>query len=341
MGRDAYGLLPDGSYLIFPSQVYNYPGGRCNISFDRFVFNQDLGGIVISKPMLAAKKPVMENIKFPVLATPKIDGIRCLVINGQALSRSFKPIPNHHIRKLIETYCPDGFDGEIICGDGFNDVQSMVMGREGAPEFTYLVFDYVQTSVETPYVRRTTELAGFFAHNPLIRTICAPLVPVLVNSLDELKDIMAAHLEQGHEGTMIRSPESPYKEGRASLKEGYLTAIKYFTDGEAEVIGFEELMHNENEKTEDAFGNSERSSKKENMKPGNTLGAFLVKKEDGTEFKIGTGKGLTTELRKSIWDNREQYLGKLVHYRSQPHGVKDRPRIPVWHGFRDAQDTSK
>lgn len=98
-------------------------------------------------------------------------------------------------------------------------------------------------------------------------------------------------------------------------------------------------MHNDNEQTEDAFGNSERSSKKENMRPGNTLGALLVRKSDGIEFKIGTGQGLTAELRKEIWDNKDKYLGKLAHYRSQPHGVKEKPRIPVWHGFRDPRDT--
>lgn len=296
---------------------------------------------MISAPILAAKKPVFENIKFPVLATPKIDGIRCIKVNGQALSRSFKPIPNHHIRKMIEQYCPDGFDGEILCGDGFSDVQSMVMGREGTPDFTYLVFDYVQNDLNTPYIERIQQLDGFFKQNPLVQTCAKALIPVLVNSLDELKDVMAKHLEEGHEGTMIRSPQSPYKCGRASLKEGYLTAIKYFEDGEAEVIGFEELQHNENEKTLDAFGHSERSSKKENMVAGNTLGAFLVRKADGTEFKIGTGKGLTAALRKEIWDNKDKYLGKLVHYRSQPHGVKDKPRIPVWHGFRSPEDMSK
>jgi DNA ligase-1 len=292
---------------------------------------------MITAPILAAKKPVFENIKFPVLATPKIDGIRCIKVNGQALSRSFKPIPNHHIRNWIEANCPDGFDGEILCGDGFNDVQSMVMGREGTPNFTYLVFDYVKDSLIKPYVDRINDL---LAYVPRSNENLKYLNPEVANNLEELKEIMARHLAEGHEGTMIRDPGSPYKCGRASLKEGYLTAIKYFEDGEAEVIGFEELMHNENEQTKDAFGHSERSSKKENMVAGNTLGALLVRRADGVEFKIGTGQGLTAALRKEIWDNKDKYLGKLAHYRSQPHGVKDKPRIPVWHGFRSKEDVS-
>lgn len=293
---------------------------------------------MITEPLLAAKKPVFEKIKFPVLATPKIDGIRCLKVSGKAVSRSFKPIPNHHIRKLVEKNLPDGLDGELLCGDGFSDVQSMVMGREGEPTFTYLIFDYVSDSLLKPYAERLRELdALHLGAYDFVKV----LYPEVANNLEELMVIMERHLAEGHEGTMIRDPGSPYKCGRSSLKEGYLIAIKYFEDGEAEVYGFEELMHNENEKTQDAFGNSERSSKKENMVPGNTLGALLVRKEDGTEFKIGTGKGLTQALRKEIWDNREKYVGLLAHYRSQPHGVKDKPRIPVWHGFRSREDMSK
>lgn len=297
--------------------------------------------MTITKPLLAAKKPVFENIKFPVLATPKIDGIRCLVIDGKALSRSFKPIPNVHIRTMIEKYCPNGFDGEIICGDGFNDVQSLVMTREGTPDFQYLVFDYVQDGVlDTPYIERVQELHGFFKQNPLVMTCAKALVPVMINSLEELHDQIDKDLLDGFEGTMIRSPQSPYKCGRASLKEGYLTAIKHFVDDEAVIYGMEELMHNDNEATRDAFGHTERSSHKENKRPAGTLGKFLVRHADGTEFKIGTFKGLTAPMKQDIWNNKDKYIGKIAHYRYQPHGVKDKPRIPSFYGFRDPEDMS-
>lgn len=292
---------------------------------------------MITSPMLAAKKPVFEKIQFPQIATPKIDGIRCLVIDGKALSRSFKPIRNDYIRGIIEATCPNGFDGEIRCGNGFNDVQSMVMTKEGTPDFVYLVFDYVKDSLIKPYAERLEDLKE--AMKFVLAKEVVALEPKVANNLDELNLIMEQDLLEGHEGTMIRDPASPYKCGRASLKEGYLTALKCFVDDEAEVVGFEEQMQNNNEKDKDAFGNTERSSHKANLIPKNTLGAFLVKHADGTEFKIGTGKGLTNELRKEIWTNKDKYLGKLVHYRYQPHGVKDKPRIPSWYGFRDRDDT--
>jgi len=56
---------------------------------------------MITKPMLAGKCTNKNNIKYPVLATPKLDGIGCLVIDGNAVSRTFKPIPNKYIRQEI------------------------------------------------------------------------------------------------------------------------------------------------------------------------------------------------------------------------------------------------
>ena len=65
----------------------------------------------ISKPLLAGKFDPAKA-KFPYAATPKIDGIRFLIVNGQAVSRSFKPIRNKYIQDLLSTALPDGVDGE-------------------------------------------------------------------------------------------------------------------------------------------------------------------------------------------------------------------------------------
>jgi len=71
----------------------------------------------ITKPMLAGKCEQPEALRFPVLATPKLDGIRCLKIEGRALTRSYKPISNRFAREWIEANLPDGVDGELA-GDG-------------------------------------------------------------------------------------------------------------------------------------------------------------------------------------------------------------------------------
>lgn len=296
--------------------------------------------MIITEPLLAAKKPVFEKIKFPQIATPKIDGIRCIMEDGKALSRSFKPIPNKFVRNALETLMIRGIDGELITGSNFNEVQSGIMKHEGEPDFRYLVFDYVKESLTKPYEERLKDMKEYFESNPDLLAFCTPLYGEVVNSLEELQVVIDRHLAEGYEGTMIRSPDSPYKCGRASLKEGYLTAIKHFLDAEATVIGFKEQMHNGNEAEEDSFGHTERSSKKENMVPMGTLGALMCKTPEGVEFKVGTGIGLTKEIRQEIWDNQDKYLGKIVNYRYQPHGQKDKPRIGSWRGFRHPDDMS-
>ena len=289
---------------------------------------------MITKPMLAASVDSVEDIKFPVEATPKLDGIRCLKINGKALSRKFKDIPNHYVRgKLLEL--PDGLDGELVCPDKtFNEIQSLIMTEDGEPEFHYVVFDYVKDDVKKGYMDRLNDLLQLQLPNWVV-----PLLPIHVENLERLTFIEKNWLECGYEGVMIRSPSSPYKCGRSTMREGYLAKIKQFKDAEAVVTGFEEKLHNANEATKDELGHTKRSKHQANLIPAGTLGKFLVKDiTTGAEFGIGTGMNDAT--RKEVWDNREKYLGKIVNYQYQPSGMKDKPRFPSFRGFRDPRDMS-
>ena len=64
--------------------------------------------------MLSGKCEDIDSLIYPIYCTPKLDGIRCLKINGKAVSRKFKPIPNKFTAKWIEHYFPDNVDGELI-----------------------------------------------------------------------------------------------------------------------------------------------------------------------------------------------------------------------------------
>jgi DNA ligase-1 len=291
---------------------------------------------MISKPMLAVNSD-LDKIKYPVLATEKLDGIRALVINGKAVSRNFKPIPNHYIRGLLEQYFEEvggAVDGELLVKGNFNEVSSAIMSRDGRPDFTYCVFDYVKEDVKTPYWKRVEDM-NLLPKYPHIKL----LIPTMIESADHLLVYEEQCLGQGYEGVMIRSQHSPYKEGRSSVKEGYLLKIKRFSDAEAEVIGFEELLHNNNELKQDVFGHADRTSHKDNMIPGNTLGALKVRDiVSGVEFSVGTGLDQIT--RKAIWDNQHEYLNKIISYKHQAAGQKDLPRFPVFRGFRHLNDMS-
>lgn len=288
---------------------------------------------MISKPMLATNCGGIENINFEqgILATPKIDGIRCLKIDGQVLSRKFKDIPNHHIRNTMAGL-PDGLDGELIIeGKTFNEIQSLVMREEGTPDFKYWVFDYV-TNLDMPYIERMEKLKELN-----LPAICFKLLPSMINNEQQLQAFEEFCVEKGYEGVMIRSLMSPYKCGRSTLREGYLLKLKRFEDSEAIVIGLEEKMHNNNEALKDAFGRTKRSSHQENLIPADTLGTFVVRDvKTNVEFRIGTG--MNDEVRKLVWDCQSQFIGKIVTYTHQPSGAKDKPRFPVFKGFRDERD---
>ncbi len=71
------------------------------------------------KPMLAATAEAEEGqapkVSFPILVSPKLDGIRALRMNGQLVSRTLKPIPSPRAQE-ITAHLPDGVDGELIVG---------------------------------------------------------------------------------------------------------------------------------------------------------------------------------------------------------------------------------
>lgn len=294
---------------------------------------------MITKPMLAAAVEDVNLLKFPLIASPKLDGIRCLMVNGKCFSRSFKDIPNEHIYETMVAHLGHlTLDGELIIPDAqFNEISSAVMRKDGTPDFEYHVFDYIWADgigLETDYSQRIIDLYELECELPDFVKI------VDTRAIQNPKDLMIyedyCHLH-GYEGVMLRSPNSPYKCGRSSLKQQYLLKLKRFSSFEAEVIGFEELMHNNNEALKDNFGRTERSSHKANLEAAGALGALLVRDvKTGIEFAIGTG--FDQALRQEIWDKKDTYLGQLVTYKCQITGMLVKPRFPVFVGFRSKDD---
>lgn len=291
---------------------------------------------MITRPLLAATLDDISTLKYPVLATPKLDGIRVLKLDGKALTRKFKPVPNTHIRNLLEKYLPDGVDGELMTAGTFNDIQSKVMSFDGEPEFTFYAFDYVSAKLDEPYRERIQNLFTV-VEKKITPFRIVVLYPELIENEKELLRYEEECLKKGFEGVMIRNPLGKYKCGRSTAKEQILLKLKRFYDAEAKVIDFEEKMQNENVQERDEFGLSKRSSKKDGLVPANTLGALIV--EDlTTGVKFGIGSGFDDELKREIWLHKRKYKNKIVKYKYQSVGVKNAPRFPVFLGFRSKLD---
>jgi len=288
---------------------------------------------MITKPMLAVAADITK-MEFPVFSLPKLDGIRCLIINNIAVSRNFKPIRNKHIQKMIKGL-PNGLDGELIVDGGFNATSSAVMRVEGEPEFTYAVFDYVNPAdghgLKKYWIDRYKDYCNF-----KLPTFCDKVLGQTIKNIEELTKYEETCLENGFEGIMIRSLYGYYKCGRSTLKQGWLLKLKRFKDDEATIIGFDEKIINKNTLEKNELGHAKRSTKKEGLVPAGVLGAFVAKDKNGLEFRVATG--LNDKIREEVWNNQDKYLGKLLKFRYQEVTEDGKYRFPSFLGFRDGAD---
>src|SRR5437764_14153081 len=102
------------------------------------------------RPLLAGRLDAgdLSALRYPAIASPKVDGLRSLAMDGKPISRSMKPIPNRFIQSVFDTWAGvmNGLDGELVVGsltakDVFNVTTSAVTAQDGRPEVTYYVFD--------------------------------------------------------------------------------------------------------------------------------------------------------------------------------------------------------
>lgn len=290
--------------------------------------------------MLASPIEDTKTLKFPVLVSSKLDGVRATVQGGKLLSRNLKPIPNIQVQKKFASL-PEGLDGELIYGlptddQCFSNTTSVVMSDDKpADKITFFVFDWFH---DAPYTRRLAMLHHI--EKELNKMGVSIVYHSTVNNEEELLEVEQISLTHGYEGVMVRSFDGPYKQGRSSLKQGWLLKLKRFQDGEAEILGFEEEQKNTNEATTNALGRTERSSAKVGLIGKGTLGKFEVigisKPYTGVTFSVGGG--LTAEQRKDFWLRRKNLVGKIIKYKYFPTGSVEKPRFPTFLGFRDKRD---
>lgn len=320
------------------------------------------------KPILAASicRPTdseeqlvinLSDLIYPVLATPKLDGIRCTTMNwvpsrdklSVPVCRSLNQVPNDYIREIIAN-CEPGMDGEImtysqrdlldpLIGEKprpFHHIQSDVMSAVGQPAFKFHVFDCNIRS-ERNYCDRVRDLEQMKVPDFVVKVL-----PVLCHDAEELREYFAKCLQDGHEGICFRtSMYCPYKHGRSTLREQWLIKWKKFHTAEATIVGFEEEMRNDNVPTIGLLGQQERSSHQANMVGKNRLGALIVEMPNlqtqvKVKFKIGTGFSATQ--RENLWTAQAALLGRQVTFAYQPHGTHEAPRTPVFIAIRDGRD---
>lgn len=296
------------------------------------------------KPMLAGKfEPELVEKQLPVCVQPKLDGIRILIKDGVAITRSLKPVRAVWLQELIQKdkNLLEGLDGEITSGSAtsssvYRDTNSSIMSFDKPSKFVINVFDNFLLSggfLERLQYLKESSLPDY----------CEIVETHTVQTLQKIYEYDELFLSLGYEGTIIRSPTGKYKYGRSTPREGLLIKLKSFKDSEAIITGFTERMHNENSATINELGYMERSSHKENMIPMNTLGAILAtgKFPNGKTYRIRIGTGFSEAERKRLWEDRAKLKGAIVKFKYFEGGIKEAPRFPVFLGFRDRLDTDE
>lgn len=303
-------------------------------------------------PMLAAThEPNKYPLKFPLLASPKYDGIRCVIVDGVPMTRSLKkPVPNLFVREALRGL--PWFDGELIVGNPCDPevcarTQSGIMAKAGEPNFCFYVFDIAHARYASEGYQKRHDTAQNLVESYGVDHVRF-VEHTLITGEDALLEYENLLLAQGYEGAMVRSLHGEYKHGRATAKQGTLTKIKRFEDAEGIIIDIFEEMENANEAVINALGKTERSSHKAGKIGKNTLGGYTVRTtrladdrfglggEEEVEFFLGASANCTAEWREAEWarDKAVSHLGRTITFKYQPTPGADKPRFPSRKCFR-------
>lgn len=317
------------------------------------------------RPMLASDWDE-SKITFPCLAQPKIDGVRGLNTSGRLTGRSLKTHANLYATEFFSHPAFVGFDGEFAANEDTHPdlcrLTTSALNRiQGEPQLVWHLFDYITPiTAHLPYDRRYNLLdmrLGDMSKDPALNDLMLHINIVPMEWCDNMEELLALDnewLDLGYEGTIIRNPYKPHKQGRSTVKEGGLLRIKRFIDAEARVIEIVEGQTNGNEKTTNELGNSTRSTHQENMTPNGQVGSMTcemlqdvldpqTKKlllSKGQIVTVSPGK-MPVNMRIYYFENPEELEGEAIKFKLFPKGGKDKPRFPTFQTLRAKSDMSE
>lgn len=288
------------------------------------------------KPMLAQNWKD-ENAKFPLLISPKLDGIRLLARYDDEFcwmkTRSGKFLTGlEHIKKelrQIPEFKNVTLDGELyIHNVPFQHLSGIIRRKKNfsdrITEVKYYIYDIANGRDPTteeffqnmPYVERHAHLVEILGRYSELTSLVMHQSQVAVNRVS-MDAMVSSFLAEGYEGAMARpmGNEDFYQSEsyRHAKRSKFLMKIKQFDDAEFTLIGVEE----EFSLTGEAKGRT---------------GKFVFKTPQGKEFRAS---GITDEVKADSWIHPEKYIGKLCTVKYFGLSEDGIPRHPNFVRFRD------
>lgn len=277
--------------------------------------NQDNLGHMFVVPMLA-KKYEPDKTTFPVIAQPKLDGIRCIAKSDGLWSREgkrFYGVP--HIMKALEPYFeknPDlVLDGELYNDelfDDFNQIIHFVKQLEPIDGHEVIQYHVYDTVTKDDYEIRYVSLETLDLQLPMVLT-----ETTWIHSVEELDEHFVSMIQNKKEGQIVRSPKGSYENKRSK----FLRKRKDFIDKEFPIS-----------KIIEGIGNWAGAAKAvEFILPDDR------RDENGNRPKAGI-KGSRESMRRLL-QNPDKYQTVTVRYFNlTPAGI---PRFPVAVAFYEGK----
>lgn len=277
-------------------------------------------------PMLAkVYEEHLSKIKYPLGIQPKLDGHRCVAIldnYGEVTlwTRTRKPITSvPHIVHQLEHMAGksqnirDAFplDGELYnhdLKDDFEKLTSVVRKQKAG------VKDHIEAMNHIQYhVYDCMQDMDFMARNSLLADIIILGGKVIelvstkfVISEEEAGYQFTLHRKLGYEGSMVRLLGVSYENKRSAQ----LLKVKSFQDAEYEITGVEE-------------GRGKLQGH----------GIFICTTNGRDTFNVKMA-GETSNLKK-FWENKDDYIGRMLTVQFQGKTNTGLPRFPVGLRLRD------
>ena len=261
------------------------------------------------------------KVKGPFIATEKLDGIRRILVkeNGKSRMYSRSGIEDEGLVEIIEqaSCLPDNtvYDGELLAMGTYSNsialrqATNSIANRKGIRTgVTFNIFDIIPLdefkkgkSKYTALNRKVllgsmlgdegvrhlrddwAKLLVAFDLGHKFKTIKAVPILGVVNTEEEIAELVAPIWERGGEGIMLNTMEGCYELKRSNN----LLKVKYVESIDLKVVDM-----------------LEGTNKYEGM-----MGALVV---DYKGYRVGVGSGFSDEERQRFWDNPEEIIGKTI-----------------------------
>lgn len=287
-----------------------------------------LDKVLEGKFAMLAHKSDREKIVFDAPKTynfvqPKLDGVRCIITKDGAFSRNGKEFMNvEHIKDELAPlfrYAPELIlDGELYnhdFKDNFNKIISLVRKtvniteemRNDAKVIEFHCYDVVDVKRPELTYRERHDIIQHLIYKYKLKYL-KEVATFVVDSWDEVQKRHEECKHRGYEGSMIRS-NTPYQNTRTYA----LQKVKDWHDSEFTITGFIEGKG----------------------KFANGLGKFLGVDEDGREVEV-PWPNLKLYARKTVWENRDYYIGKVATFEwfeRTPGGAYRFPRLKAFRNY--------